>query len=189
MVPILIIVAVLLIAFYFAYAGLIRKRNGVQESFAGIDVQLTKRHDLIPNVIAVAEKFMDHEKNLLKEIVDLRTAAVGQGHAKGPKEIANSLKAENQLSNKLGALMVNVENYPTLKSDTSMKAVQDALSDVEENLAAARRFYNSSVRVLNDSIMVWPWSSLAAAIQVEAYPYFEATKDSKEVPDVAKMMA
>lgn len=189
MFPLLILLIVAVLVVYFAYAGLIRKKNGVQEAFAGIDVQLTKRHDLIPNVIAVAEKFMNHEKTLLKEIVELRTAAVDQGHAKEPKEIARSLKAETQLSDKLGKLMINVENYPTLKSDTSMKAVQDALSDVEENLAAARRFYNSSVRVLNDSILVWPWSSIAAAIHVESYPYFEATKDAKEVPDVAKMMA
>lgn len=189
MMPIVILLVLAVVIFYFAYAGLIRKKNAVQEAFSGIDVQLTKRHDLIPNVIAVAEKFMDHEKTLLKEIVELRTAAVGKGHAKEPKEIANALKAENQLSDKLGKLMVNVENYPTLKSDTSMKAVQDALSDVEENLAAARRFYNSSVRILNDSILVWPWSSIATAIHVESYPYFESAKDAKEVPDVAKMMA
>ncbi len=180
-----ILVALLLIG-YFMYAGIIRKRNGVQEAYSGIDVQLTKRHDLIPNVLATAQKFMTHEKGLMEDITKLRTAAMQVAHG---KDIPAAVKTENELSNKLGQLMIAVENYPTLKSDTTMLNVQEALEDVEEHIAASRRFYNSATRVLNDTVQVWPMSMVAGWIGVKAYPYFEADKDAKEVPNVAKMFA
>ena len=183
---VLIVLAVVLIAIYGVYASLIRKRNAVQEAFSGIDVQLTKRHELIPNLIATAKKFMTHEKELMEEITALRTSAMENAHG---KDIGKALKAEGDLSNKLGQLMISVENYPDLKSDTTMVKVQEAFQDVEEHIAAARRFYNSSARVLNDTAQVWPMSMVAAWIKVKPYPYFEATEGAKTAPDAEKMFA
>ncbi len=105
------------------------------------------------------------------------------------KDIPAAVKTENALSAKLGQLMVNVENYPALKSDTTMLNVQEAFEDVEEHIAASRRFYNSAVRVLNDSVQVWPMSMIASWIGIKAYPFFEAAEGAKEVPDADKMFA
>jgi len=181
-----IILVVTLIAFYSIYASLIRKKNAVEESFSGIDVQLTKRHDLIPNVIETAKKFMTHEKTLMEEITNLRTAAMSTAHGKDMKK---SFKTESELGDKLGQLMISVENYPTLKSDSTMLNVQEALESTEEHIAAARRFYNSSVRVLNDFTQVWPMSMIAGWIKIKNYPYFEAAEEAKEVPNAGKMFS
>lgn len=186
MVPLLIVLGVLLVVFYGIYASIVRKRNGVQEAYSGIDVQLTKRHELIPNIIASAKKFMSHEKELFSEITELRTAAMKVAHG---KDIPAAVKAENELSSKLSSLMVNVENYPQLKSDSTMVNVQEAFEDVEEHIAASRRFYNSAVRSLNDTVQVWPMSMIASMIGIKAYPFFEAAEGAKEVPDAEKMFA
>lgn len=186
MLPLIIILGLVALLAYGMYASLIRKRNAVQEAYSGIDVQLTKRHDLIPNIIATAKKFMTHEKELLEEITELRSSAMKVAHG---KDIREAVKTENELSSKLGALMVNVENYPQLKSDSTMVNVQEAFEDVEEHIAAARRFYNSSVRLLNDSAQVWPMSMIASMVGIKPYPFFEASESAKEVPDAEKMFA
>lgn len=183
---VLIIIGVLLILVYGVYAGIIRKKNAVEEAFSGIDVQLTKRHDLIPNVIATAKKFMTHEKGLMEDITELRTNAMKVAHG---KDIGKAFKTEAELGNKLSQLMINVENYPSLKSDTTMLNVQEAFEDVEEHIAASRRFYNSAVRVLNDTVQVWPMSMIARMISIKAYPYFEADEKAKEVPNAEKMFS
>lgn len=185
----IIAIVVLLLVPYLIYASIIRKRNQVNETFAGIDVQLVKRHDLIPNIVAAAKKFMEHESELFNDITSLRTQAVGTQHAKDPKGMKAALDAEAALSGKLSQLMVNVENYPTLKSDQTMIEVQKALMDVEENISAARRFYNSAVRNLNDTIQVWPMSLIAKYVHVEPYPFFEAKEAEKATPNVSKLMA
>lgn len=182
----ILILFVAVILAYGVYVSVIRKKNAVEESFSGIDVQLTKRHDLIPNVIATAKKFMTHEKQLMEEITELRTSAMKVAHG---KDISKAVKTETELSNKLSQLLINVENYPNLKSDTTMTNVQDALADVEEHIAASRRFYNSAVRSLNDTIQVWPMSMIAAWIKVKPYPYFEADKEAEEVPSAEKMFS
>lgn len=186
---IILAVLVLLLIPYLIYASIIRKRNQVNETFAGIDVQLVKRHDLIPNVVASAKKFMEHESSLFNEITELRTKAIGVQHPKDAKGIKAALETETALSSKLSQLMVNVENYPTLKSDQTMIEVQKALMDVEENISASRRFYNSAVRNLNDTIQVWPMNIIAQYAHVEPYPFFEAKEGEKAVPNVSKMMA
>lgn len=185
----LYLAVIVLIVFYFIYVQLVRKKNAVNEAYSGIDVQLCKRHDLIPNVVAVAQKFMTHEKNLLEEIVKLRNEAMQNPHPKSAKDISEVIKKEDLISGKLGELKISMENYPTLKSDSTMIQVQESLRDVEENLAAARRFYNSAVRILNDSVLVFPMSYVAKIIKIEAYPYFEAKEAEKKTIDINKMMA
>ena len=187
--PILIIVGALAVLAYAVYVSIIRKRNRVQEAFSGIDVQLTKRHDLIPNILTTAKKFMEHESELFSAITELRTQAVKRQHPKDAKGVKRALETEIDLGAKLNQLMVNVENYPQLKSDATMVTAQEAMQDVEEHIAASRRFYNSAVRELNDTVQVWPMSMIASWIKVEAYPFFESEPEAKEVPDAGKLLS
>jgi len=187
-IAIIVILGVILIWAYSVYVGVIRKRNKVQEAYSGVDVQLKKRHDLIPNMLTVAKKFMKHEKELMNEITELRTKAVKTEHAKDAKGIKKALQTEQDLSSKLGAFMVNVENYPQLKSDTTMVNAQKSLQDVEEHIAASRRFYNSAARQLNDTVQIFPMSLIASMVKVEAYPYFETADEEKANPDAAALL-
>jgi len=177
---ILLVIAVpVLILVYGVYVSIIKKKNVVEESLSGIDVQLKKRHDLIPNILEIAKKFMSHEKSLLTEITELRTEAVKLADAKGGKNLEKRMQTEAHLDNKLSQLMVNVENYPNLKSDQTMLHAQQTYNEVEEHIAASRRFYNAAVRSLNDTIKIWPMSMIASMVKVEAFPYFEATAEEK----------
>lgn len=187
-IAIIIVLGLLLIWAYSVYVGVIRKRNRAQEAYSGIDVQLKKRHDLIPNLLAVAKKFMTHEKELLTEITELRAAAVKAERPKDAEGIKRALKTEQDLSSKLSAFMVNVENYPQLKSDQNMLNAQNALQDVEEHIAASRRFYNSAARQLNDTVQVWPMSWIASFAKVDVYPYFETADEEKKVPSAAELL-
>ena len=184
----IVVLGLVLIFAYGVYVSIVRKRNKVQEAYSGIDVQLTKRHDLIPNVLSVAKNFMKHEKSLFTDITALRTQAVKQQHPKDAKSVKKALETEMDLGAKLNQLMVNVENYPNLKSDQTMVNAQKSLENVEEHIAASRRFYNSSVRVLNDTIQIWPMSMIASFVKVEPYPFFEADKEAEEVPDASALL-
>ncbi len=177
--PIIVIAAVVLMFVYSVYVTIIKKKNQVDESLSGIDVQLKKRHDLIPNVLTIAKKFMTHEKSLIKEVTELRTEAVKMADAKTPKQLEKKMQVEAHLHNKLGQLMISVENYPTLKSDQPMIQAQRTYNEVEEHIAASRRFYNAAVRSLNDTIKIWPMSMIAGWVSVEPFPYFEIEESER----------
>lgn len=169
---ILVIVAIL----YFLYASLIHKKNKVKEASSGIDVQLKKRYDLIPNLIQSASKFMNHEKQLMEEITSLRTEAMKNSFIKDPK---TSSKLENQLSSKLHEFNISVENYPDLKSNQTMVELMSALQEVEENIAAARRFYNSAVNDLNNAVEIFPSSFIAHLLHIQQKDFFETPTEEK----------
>lgn len=178
----LILLIIVAAVFYVLYVGLIHKQNAAKESFSGIDVQLKKRHDLIPNVLTIAQKFMDHEKSLLTEITALRTKAESPINPADADALKQKFAAEAQLDNKMKSLFVAVENYPTLKSDTVMVQAQQTYNEVEEHISAARRFYNSAVTELNNAVKVFPGSIVAGMLAIKEMPYFEATEaDRKEV--------
>lgn len=177
--PIIVIAAVVLMFVYSIYVTIIKKKNQVDESLSGIDVQLKKRHDLIPNVLTIAKKFMTHEKSLITEVTELRTQAVKMSDAKTAKQLEKKMQVEAHLHNKLGQLMISVENYPNLKSDQPMMQAQRTYNEVEEHIAASRRFYNAAVRSLNDTIKIWPMSMIAAWVNVEAFPYFEIEESER----------
>lgn len=174
---VLIVVAlVVCIYLYSLYVTVVKNKNTVLEALSGIDVQLRKRYDLIPNVLTIAKKFMEHENELFEKITELRSQAID---AKlGSKE---KFQAENALDAQLKSLMVNVENYPTLKSDSMMVQAMNTYNEVEENISAARRFYNSALTQLKNSIQIFP-SSLFASFAGETVnlSYYEADSVSKE---------
>ncbi len=170
---VLLIIGLLLIllSIYSTYQKLIICKNKVQEAFSGIDVHLKKRYDLIPNILTIANKFMEHEKSLLEEITRLRTQAV-----KIPSSFENLAKKgelDSLIQGKMGQLMVAVENYPQLKSDQTMITAMQTYNEVEEHICAARRFYNAAVNELNNAVDIFPSSIFASLMHIERQPYFE----------------
>lgn len=157
---------------YSVYTALIQKKNKVHESLSSIDVQLKKRYDLIPNVLFMANKFMEHERSLIEDITKLRTEAVKM--KSDFDNIGQKMQLDKEIQNKMGQLMVSVENYPQLKSDNTMVQAMQTYSEVEEHIAAARRFYNSAVLDLKNAVEIWPSSAIAANLGIRAeLPFFE----------------
>lgn len=176
----LVVISVLVLVFggmlYSCYVNVVKSKNQVLEALSGIDVQLRKRYDLIPNILTIAQKFMEHEKEIFSKITELRTQAA---NAKlGSKE---KFAAENALDTEMKALMVNVENYPTLKSDATMVQAMQTYNEVEEHISAARRFYNSALKELKNAVEIFPSSMFAgSAGDVKNLSFYEADPISRQ---------
>ncbi len=167
--------------FYSVYVNVVKTKNKVDEAMASIDVQLKKRYDLIPNVLFLANKFMDHERSLIEDITKLRTEAVKL--ANGVSTVSDKININNEIQKKMGELFVSVENYPNLKSDNTMVQAMQTYAEVEEHIAAARRFYNAAVRDLKNVVQIWPSSTFAASMGITAdIPYFEAAGEVERAP-------
>ena len=175
---IFLIIIVLLCILYPMYVRLIQLKNKTKEAMSGIDVQLKKRYDLIPNILTIAQKYMEHERGLFDEITRLRSAAAGI--KSDADTIGQKINLDNQIAAKMGQLMVNVENYPQLKADGTMMQAMQTYSEVEEHIAAARRFYNSAVNELNNAVEIFPSSLIAAMIGIKSYPFFETDEQSRQ---------
>ena len=173
-----IIGLIILIVLYNLYIQVIQKRNKVKEAMSGIDVQLNKRYSLIPNILTIANKFMEHERSLMDEITALRTKA--SGIRSDANTISEKINLDNQIATKMGQLMVNVENYPQLKSDQTMMQAMQTYAEVEEHIAAARRFYNSAVNELNNAVEIFPSSIVASMCGIKSYPFFEAIEAARQ---------
>ncbi len=176
LISVIIIMVIAAGILYGAYTNVIKSKNTLLEALSGIDVQLRKRYDLIPNILTIAKKFMEHETELFGKITELRTNAI---KAKlGSKE---KFSTEAQLDSVLSSLMVNVENYPMLKSDATMVQAMQTYNEVEENISAARRFYNSALTQLRNSIQIFPGSLFAScAGETKDFSYYETDKASRE---------
>ena len=155
------VILLLLILLYFLYARIIRNKNNVFEALAGIDVQLKNRSNLIPNVLTIAKKFMNHEKDLIENVTKLRTKENQSYDKTDPTSIKDHISAAATLGSELGKVMISVEAYPELKSNETMIQAQLTYNEVEAKIAAARRFYNSAVSQLNNSIEIFPGTFLA----------------------------
>ena len=176
---IVIIVAIaLLFIIYSMYVSVIQKKNKVMEAFSSIDVQLKKRYDLIPNILTMANKFMEHEKGLFEEITKLRTQAMQL-----PADMDNmskKIQLDSQIKGLMGQVMVSVENYPELKSDQSMTMAMQTYNEVEEHIAAARRFYNSAVLELNNAVEIFPSSIFASMVGAKKQEFFQADEAERK---------
>lgn len=144
---IIILVVVVLIAMWLIgmYNSLVKLRNNRENAFANIDVQLKQRHDLIPQLVATVKGYAEHEKELLTRVTEARAAAMS---ATG---INDKIQAENQLSSALAGLKVSLEAYPDLKANQNFLQLQGEISDIENKLAATRRFFNSATKELNNA--------------------------------------
>ncbi len=173
----LIVIGVILLIIILMYNSLVSKRNKVKEAFASIDVQLKKRYDLIPNILTIANKFMEHERGLLENITALRAQALKLDSSLG--SIEGKLKLDGEIQRQMGQLMVNMENYPQIKADQTMIQSMQTYNEVEEHIAAARRFYNAAVLDLNNATELFPSSIIATIFNFKQMPFFKV-EDEKE---------
>ncbi|MEM9555924.1 MAG: LemA family protein [Acidobacteriota bacterium] len=180
---VLVALGVVLLGGYVWYAKIIGKRNRAQEALASIDVQLRKRHDLVPNLLKIARRFMEHEKDLLEEITRVRARAVELEGARDAAAAAEKFAVEEQLAAGLGKLMVQMEAYPELRSVEPMTQAQQSFAEVEGNIAAARRFYNSAVTDLRNAIQIFPGNLIAGLVGVREMPFYEAEEIARQPVD------
>ena len=179
----IVVIVVLLVAVVgwavVTYNGLIRLRNLVQEAWRQIDVELTRRHDLIANLVETVKGYAAHERGTLEDVVKARSAAMAPGQS--PVQQAES---ENVLSQALGRLLAIVEAYPDLKANQNFLALQNELTSTEDRIASARRYYNATVRDLNTKVETVPSNVVAGLFHIERAEYFEAVGEQREAPRV-----
>ncbi len=162
------------------YNGLIRINNRVKESWSDIDVQLKRRHDLIPNLVESVKGYMTHERQLLENITKARSQAMEAQKSGDTKQLAVT---ENTLGQLLGNLRVQFEAYPDLKANQNVAQLMDELSDTENKIQASRRFYNGMVRDFNTKIQTFPNNVFAGMLKFKEYEFFEI-EDASERENV-----
>jgi len=172
-------VVVLLLWLVGVYNGLVRLRNEVRNAWAQIDVQLKRRHDLIPNLVETVKGYAGHERGTLEAVVQARTKAVG---AEG---VVNRAQAEGELSRALGRLLMLVEAYPDLKANQNFLALQEELTSTENKIGFARQYYNDAVMRYNTRIQTFPPNIVASLFGFGESEYFELQEAAqREAPQV-----
>ena len=171
---IVFVVAVALMGVFF-YNSLIGKKNQVDNAFGSVDVLLKKRTDLIPNLVATVQNYMQYEKSTLIELTRLRSRAMS-----GQVSPDERVELENQISRSLGGLLVAVENYPELKANQNFMQLQGALNEVEEQISAARRFYNSAVTDYNNAVEMFPTNLIAGQMNYRLKRVFEINEQERQ---------
>lgn len=174
---------ILLIWMYCLYVGLIMKKNKVKEAFLSIDVQLKKRYDLLPNIIAIAKKFMEHERSIMEEITKLRAETLKLSNNYG--NINEKIKLDKEISAKMNQIFACFENYPQLKSDKTMLNTMKIYCDVEDHIAAARRFFNSAVLELKNAVEIFPSSIIACMLNIKSTDFFTIEESDKSAVNAA----
>ncbi len=176
---ILIVVAVVVVLILFGiYNRLVALRQNVNQAFADVDVQLQQRRDLIPNLVETVKGYATHEKGTLEAVTNARAAAAS---ARGVDE---KVQAENMLTGALRQLFAVAEAYPDLKANTNFLQLQTELSDIENKLAAARRFFNNAVGEFNASIQQFPAVVFAGMLGFRERPFFDVGEDNRAALNV-----
>ena len=157
-------------------------RNNRENAFANIDVQLKQRHDLIPQLVATVKGYADHEKEVLTRVTEARSAAMNA------TSINDKIQAENALTSALAGLKVSLEAYPDLKANQNFLQLQNEISDIENKLAAVRRFFNSATKELNNAVQTFPSNLLAGIFGFKKEPMFEVPQseraDIEKAPEI-----
>ena len=179
---VLIAIVLLIVIVVFMYNSLINKKNQVENAFGGMDAQLKKRYDLIPNLISTVKIYMKHESETFTKITELRTKAISG-------EMSNDEKVEldNTISSKLGGIMVAVENYPDLKASENFNQLHRSLNEVEEQISASRRSYNATVTSYNNSVEMFPANILAGMMSMKHKKVFEIPETQRENVNVGDL--
>ena len=176
------VVVILIIVFIVTYNGLVRLRNQVKNAWAQIDVQLKRRHDLIPNLIETVKGYMKYERETLEAITKARNLAQ-QAASSGP---AVRAKAETELSSALARLLAVVENYPDLKANQNFLALQEELTSTENKISFSRQYYNDSVLSYNNRTQMFPSNMVASMTGFKASEFFEVSiAGEREAPKVS----
>ncbi len=177
---VLVIIAVGVLGLVAIYNGLVKRRNQVDNSWSQIDVQLRRRHDLIPNLVEAVKDYMEFEQETLARVTEARNMAVAAGQ-RGPEAQA---QAENMLTDALKSLFAVAENYPDLKANQNVMSLQEELTATENKISFARQFYNDSVLTYNNKIQTVPSNIVAGLFNFTTRQYFEAPEAAREVPKV-----
>ncbi len=179
---IVVLVLVVLLALWgvTSYNRLIKLRNLVQEAWRQIDVELTRRHDLIPNLVETVKGYASHERGTLEDVMKARSAAMSGGQS--PADLAQN---ENVLTQALGRLFAVAEAYPDLKANQNFLALQQELASTEDRIASGRRYYNANVRELNTKVESVPSNIVAGLAHIGRAEYFEAEGAERQVPQVS----
>src|SRR5437899_1030452 len=176
-----VIVLVILGWLVFTYNGLVTARNRTQEAWSEIDVELKRRHDLIPNLVNTVQGYMGHERGTLEAVTNARAAAVSAGATGDTQKIA---QAENMLSQSLRSLFAVSENYPDLKAISAFTNLQETLTATEDKIEFSRRFYNGNVRDYNIKLQTLQNSLIAGALGFKPFGFFQADEGDRAVPQV-----
>src|SRR5690349_14838365 len=169
------IVALVVLSAIMIYNGLVTLRQRVNQAFADIDVQLKQRHDLIPNLVETVKGYASHERGTLEEVIKARNSAMS---AQGPAQVS---AAENQLSGALGRLIALSEAYPDLKANANFQQLAGELSDLENKIAASRRFFNNAVQEYNTGIQQMPAALFAGMFGFTRKDFFDLGASRAEV--------
>jgi LemA protein len=175
------VIVVLILWVIMIYNGLVTMRQRVNQAFADVDVQLKQRHDLIPNLVETVKGYAAHERGTLEEVVKARNAAMT---AQGP---AQQAAAENMLSGALRQLFALSESYPDLKASANFQQLQAELTDIENKLAAARRFFNNAVQEYNTGIQQFPAALFATSLGFAQKDFFDLGEDRKTVSETPQV--
>ncbi len=179
LIVVIVVLAVLAVILAFAFNHLVRLRNETQAGWANIDVQLKRRNDLIPNLVETVKGYAAHERGLFDEVTQARAAVQGGG---GP---AATAAASDQLTQGVGRLFAVAENYPQLRASENFQELQSELTDTEDKIAAARRYYNSVVQTYNSAIQSFPALLYAGLLGFRAREYFAADDSDRAVPQAS----
>jgi LemA protein len=174
---ILIIVAILVIWSISIYNRLVRLRNNRENAFADIDVQLKQRHDLIPQLVETVKGYTKHESDTLIKLTQARSAAISA------KDIDQKIVAENQLSAALNGLKITVEAYPDLKASKNFMQLQEEMADIENKLAAVRRYFNSATKEYNNKVEIFPANLLAGMFGFRREKMFDVGEQQRAQMD------
>jgi LemA protein len=178
---VLAVIVVFVLWIIMIYNGLVSLRQRVGQSFADIDVQLRQRHDLIPNLVETVKGYATHERGTLEAVIKARNTAMA---AQGP---AQQAAAENMLSGALRQLFALSESYPDLKANANFQQLQAELTDIENKIAAARRFFNNTVSEYNTGIQQFPAALFAAALGFSQKEFFDLGEDRKTLTEAPQV--
>ena len=177
---VIVVIVVLIVGFFWlGYNGLVKRRNQVDNAWSQIDVQLKRRHDLIPNLVETVKGYAAHERGTFEAVTNARANAI---NAQSPAEQA---QAENVLSGALKSLFAVAEAYPDLKANQNFLNLQEELTSSEDRVAYARQYYNDSVLSYNTQIQKFPTVLLAGMFHFEKREFFDAAPEETETPQVS----
>ena len=168
------ILAIIIIWLVLVYNKLVTLKNRTDEAWSDIDVQLKRRHDLIPNLVETVKGYASHEQQTLQKVIEARNMAMNSGG-----DLKAKAEAENALSSTLKSIFALAESYPDLKANQNFLKLQDELSDTENKIQAARRFYNGNVRDFNIQVQIFPNSLINGLLKFKQFQFFEAAAEEK----------
>jgi LemA protein len=173
------IVIFLLVIVIWMYNSLIQKKNAIDNSFASMDVMLRKRYDLIPQLVDTVKGYMQHEKETLIRLTEMRRQVIG-----GNIDTNRKVELDNEINAALGQIFVSFENYPQLKANENFLHLQRSINETEEQLAASRRFYNAAVNDYHNAIEMFPTSIMASWMSLKHKAFFSMEEKHRQVPSI-----